>query len=432
MTSIRRTLLAGLLATATIAGALVAFAVYRSAYEQANELFDYQLEQMGIALRDRIFEGRGAAAIDAEDFLIQVWRADGGVAFVSSARVVPPVLAPRGLSTVASADGDWRVYRIDAERQIVQVAQPMSLRRDRAAKSAVRVLVPVIVALPLLALLIWFVVGRGLAPLTGLAHSLAARGPRALGPLPEAELPDELRPLVASLNDLLDRLGHALERERAFIADAAHELRTPLTAVGLQLQLLERVPEGPERDQALARLKAGVQRAVRLVGQLLDLARQDEAADRPRARVDLAALAREVVVEQSEQAAARGIDLGLDATGAEVEGDPEGLRVALGNLVDNAIRYSPPGGKVDVRVRTEGGEAVAEVLDSGPGIPPAERERVFDRFRRGEAAAGSGSGLGLAIVREIATRHGATVELRDRDGGPGLCARLRFGRAAAR
>ena len=432
MTSIRRTLLAGLLATATIAGALVAFAVYRSAYEQANELFDYQLEQMGIALRDRIFEGRGAAAIDAEDFLIQVWRADGGVAFVSSARVVPPVLAPRGLSTVASADGDWRVYRIDAERQIVQVAQPMSLRRDRAAKSAVRVLVPVIVALPLLALLIWFVVGRGLAPLTGLAHSLAARGPRALGPLPEAELPDELRPLVASLNDLLDRLGHALERERAFIADAAHELRTPLTAVGLQLQLLERVPEGPERDQALARLKAGVQRAVRLVGQLLDLARQDEAADRPRARVDLAALAREVVVEQSEQAAARGIDLGLDATGAEVEGDPEGLRVALGNLVDNAIRYSPPGGKVDVRVRTEGGEAVAEVLDNGPGIPHAERERVFDRFRRGEAAAGSGSGLGLAIVREIATRHGATVELRDRDGGPGLCARLRFGRAAAR
>ena len=131
MTSIRRTLLAGLLATAAIAGALVAFAVYRSAYEQANELFDYQLEQMGIALRDRIFEGRGAAAIDADDFLVQVWRIDGGAVFVSSPRVVPLVLAPRGLSTVASSNGDWRVYRIDAERQIVQVAQPMSLRRPR-------------------------------------------------------------------------------------------------------------------------------------------------------------------------------------------------------------------------------------------------------------------------------------------------------------
>jgi two-component system OmpR family sensor kinase len=429
VTSIRRTLLVGLIATAVLAGALVAFGVYRSAYEQANELFDYQLRQMGIALRDRIFEGRGAAAIDAEDFLIQVWRADGAVVFVSSPRVIPPVLAPVGLSTVASADGDWRVYRIDAQSQIVQVAQPMSLRRDRAAAGALRVLVPVIVALPILAVLIWLVVSRGLAPLTGLARSLAARGPRALGPLPEAGLPEEVRPLVASLNDLLARLERALDRERAFIADAAHELRTPLTAVGLQLQVLERVPAGAEREQALERLKAGVQRAVRLVGQLLDLARQDDAAaGRSPARVDLAAIAREVVVERSQQAEARGVDLGLDAGTAQVEGDAEGLRVALGNLVDNAIRHSPRGGKVDVRVRTDGAEIIAEVLDAGPGIPPAERERVFDRFHRGDAAAGSGSGLGLAIVREIATRHGATVELRDRDGEPGLAARIRFGR----
>jgi two-component system OmpR family sensor kinase len=428
--SIRTTLAVGLIATALVAGALVAYGVYRSAYEQANELFDYQLRQMGIALRDRIFEGRGATAIDAEDFLVQVWRADGSVVFVSSPRVIPPVLAPVGLSTVVSPGGDWRVYRIDAASQIVQVAQPMSLRRDRAAASAARVLVPVIVALPVLAVLIWLVVSRGLAPLTGLARSLAARGPRALAPLPEAGLPEEVRPLVGSLNDLLARLERALDRERAFIADAAHELRTPLAAVGLQLQVLERVSAGAEREQALERLKAGVQRAARLVGQLLDLARQDDAADRRTARVDLAAVAREVVLEQAQQAEARRIDLGLEGAAAEVEGDAEGLRVALGNLVDNAIRHSPHGGRVDVRVRTDGADVVAEVVDSGPGIPPAERERVFDRFHRGESAAGSGGGLGLAIVREIATRHGATVELADRaDGTPGLCARLRFRRA---
>jgi two-component system OmpR family sensor kinase len=197
----------------------------------------------------------------------------------------------------------------------------------------------------------------------------------------------------------------------------------------LQLQVLERVPAGPEREQALERLKAGVQRAVRLVGQLLDLARQDDAADRRRVAVDLAAVAREVVVEQAQHAGARGIDLGLEASTAEVEGDTEALRVALGNLVDNAIRHSPRGGKVDVRVRTDGMGVVAEVLDAGPGIPLAERERVFDRFHRGEGAAGSGSGLGLAIVREIAARHGATVELADRDGGSGLVARIRFGHA---
>jgi len=383
---------------------------------------------MGIALRDRIFEGGGGGGSDGEDFVIQVWRADGAVVFVSSARLVP-VRAPVGLSTVTADGGDWRVYRIDAQNQIVQVAQPMSLRRDRAAKAALRVLVPLLIALPLLAALIWFVVGRGLAPLTGLARSVAVRGPRALDPLPEARVPDEVRPLVASLNDLLARLGRALDRERAFIGDAAHELRTPLAAVALQLQLLERVPEGPEREQALARLKAGVGRSARLVGQLLDLARQDEAVtDRLPTRVDLAAVAREVVVEQAPQAQTRGIDLGLEASAVEVEGDAESLRVALGNLVDNAIRYTPPGGKVDVRVRTEGEEVIAEVLDTGPGIPPEERERVFDRFYRGGAAAGSGSGLGLAIVREIARRHGATVELRDRDGGQGFCVRVRFRR----
>jgi two-component system OmpR family sensor kinase len=427
--SIRSTLLAGLLVAVAVAGGLVAFGVYRTAYAEASELFDYQLQQMGIALRDRIFDG--GSAIDAADFVVQVWRADGAVAFVSSARLVP-VRAPVGLSTVTADGADWRVFRIDAANQIVQVAQPMSLRRDRAANVALRVLLPLIVALPLLAALIWIVVGRGLAPLTALARSVAARGPRALAPLPETSLPDELRPLVGSLNDLLVRLGRALERERAFIGDAAHELRTPLTAVALQLQVLERVPEGPERGAALARLKAGIERSTRLVQQLLELARQDAAAaDRPPARLDLAALAREVVTEQAPHAQARGIDLGLDASAAELDGDAEGLRAALGNLVDNAVRYTPAGGRIDVRVRTEGGEVVAEVLDTGPGIPAAERERVFDRFHRG-GAGGTGSGLGLAIVREIARRHGATIELLDRNGGTGLRARIRLARAAPR
>jgi two-component system OmpR family sensor kinase len=274
------------------------------------------------------------------------------------------------------------------------------------------------------------VVGRGLAPLTSLARSVAARGPRALEPLPEANVPDEAQPLVASLNDLLVRLGRALERERAFIGDAAHELRTPLTAVALQLQVLERVPEGAEREQALARLRAGVERSTRLVQQLLQLARQDEAvADRPMTPVDLAAVAREVVVVQAPQAQARGIDLGLEASPAALQGDAEALRVALGNLVDNAVRHTPAGGRVDVRVRTEAGQVVAEVVDTGPGIPAAERERVFDRFHRG-GTGGTGSGLGLAIVREIARRHGAVVELADGDAGGGLRARLRFGRGA--
>jgi len=430
VSSIRRALLFGLLVTVALAGALVTLGVYRVAYEEASALLDYQLTQMGIALRDRVFQGGGSAAISGDDFLIEVWSPDGAVVFVSSSRPVPLMLAPRGLSTVAANGDDWRVYRIDAVSQIVQVAQPMSLRRERAAKMALRVLIPLIVALPSLALLIWVVVGRGLAPLTGLARSLAARGPRALEPLPEAGLPDEVRPLVGSLNDLLARLGNALDRERSFIADAAHELRTPLTAVALQVQVLERVPDGPARERALERLKAGVQRSSRLIQQLLDLARQGEATvQRSSARVDFAAIAHEVVVEQAPQAEACGIELALDAAPAPVEGDADQLHVALGNLVDNAIRYTPAGGKVDVRVRTEGDDVIVEVLDTGPGIPSELRERVFDRFYRGMATDPLGSGLGLAIVREIATSHGATVELSDRDVGPGLIARWRMRRA---
>ena len=289
---------------------------------------------------------------------------------------------------------------------------------------------PLAAILPVLALLMWFVVGRGLAPLTGFTRALATRGPNALAPVPTARLPSELRPLAGALNDLLGRLGRALERERTFIADAAHALRTPLAAVALQAQLLERTSAGPGRAPALERLKAGVQRSARLVQQLLVLARQGAIPDaEPPGSVDLAALAHEVVAEAAAFAASRGINLGIDAAAARVGGDAEGLRVLLANLVENAVRYTPAGGTVDVRVRTDGADAIAEVLDTGPGIPPVERERVFDRFYRGNPADGPGSGLGLAIVREIAARHDATVDLLAREGGPGLCARLRLRRA---
>lgn len=430
MSSIRGALLAGLLAAAILAAALVAAGAYRVAYNETNELFDTQLQEMGLALRDRVFAGEGPAVDEGDEFLIQVWDPGGAAIFRSSARVAAPVIGAVGLSTVAGRDDDWRVYRIDAERQIVQVAQPMRLRRARAAGIALRVIAPLAALVPALAILMWAVVGRGLAPLTAFARALAARGPHAPAPIASAGLPFELRPLAGALNDLLARLGDALERERTFIADAAHALRTPLAAVALQVQLLERTPAGPGCAPALERLKAGVQRSVRLVQQLLVLARQGATpAAAPQGRVDLAALAREVVAEAAAFAESRGIDLGLDAAEARVAGDAEGLRVLLANLVENAVRYTPAGGAVDVRVRAEGAEAIAEVLDTGPGIAQGERGRVFDRFYRGSPADGPGSGLGLAIVREIAARHDATVDLHARESGPGLCVRLRLRRA---
>ena len=252
--------------------------------------------------------------------------------------------------------------------------------------------------------------------------SVATRSGEALEPLPGDRVPDEVKPLVAALNDLLVRLGGAIDVQRSFIADAAHELRTPLTAVQLQIQLAERARTDDERQAAFAQLKRGQARAAHLVQQLLTLARQEPGvAPQARSAVDLAQLVRLVVSEHAPLAADRNIDLGISHEDqARIFGDVEALRVMLGNLIDNAIRYTPPGGTVDVAVRLGAGTAAVEILDTGPGIPEDDRERVFDRFYRREATEASGSGLGLAIVKNIADRHRATVRLQNREPGPGL------------
>ncbi len=219
-----------------------------------------------------------------------------------------------------------------------------------------------------------------------------------------------------------------LEAQRAFVADAAHALRTPVTALQLQLQLLERAQSPDEREAATGRLKDGLKRMTHLVEQLLTLARQDPAQQlRTAQEVPLDALAREVLAEQAVLADAKSIDLGLArAEPIKISGDRESLRVLLSNLVDNAIRYTPSDGRVDVAVALENGRPVLSVEDSGPGIPPQEHGRVFDRFYRVESNNGSGSGLGLAIVRNVAERHGAQVELDSGAGGGGLKVSVRF------
>jgi two-component system OmpR family sensor kinase len=268
-------------------------------------------------------------------------------------------------------------------------------------------------------------VGRELRFLESTAQAVARRTPESLEPITGEAVPDEIQPLVAALNGLLARLGHALTQQRHFIADAAHELRTPLTALRLQLQLAERAHDSAERDKAHAMLREGIARATRVVEQLLTLARQDpDAPVEGSAPVDLAELAKSVAHAQEPAAAARGLSLGVEASGpAVVAGDRDGLRAMLENLVDNAIRYTPSG-HVTVRVGPAGDEARLEVEDTGPGIPAAERARVFDRFYRGEAVAAGGSGLGLAIVRRIAERHRGRVELLDPVTGRGLRVRV--------
>lgn len=422
-------LLGGMLVSSLLAGAVL----YVQVHEEANELFDYQLKQMATSLPAQLTLPTpplwGPDPEEDQDIVMQVWDRNGQPLYASNRALALPRYLPNGFHTVTTRDEQWRVYAITRHDHIIQVAQPTSVRQELAAGLAARSLLPFAVLIPALAALIWVVVGRGLAPLQRVANALAQRSPDAMQPLPDDHLPPEIRPLVQALNNLLARLDLALATQRAFVADAAHELRTPLAALKLQLQLAERANTPAARAAAITKLHERLDRATHLVAQLLTLARQEpRMATRKFAAVNLAELARQVVADRSPLAERRNIDLGVAADAVEVsaQGDVDSLRILLGNLVDNAIRYTPPDGRVDVNVQRANGQPVLSVLDNGPGIPIEERERVFDRFYRREGSGVTGSGLGLAIVQNIAEQHGAVVTLTDNPAGAGLQVEVRF------
>lgn len=431
MNSIRHRLLFGLIGAALIASVIAAWGVYRQARSELDDVFDYHLEQIALSLRDRPFEQivtDPPAVEDRFDFVIQVWRPDGVRLYISAPRATLPNSGWLGYANARTSEGVWRVFTVQSAGRIIQVAQPMGVRNRLAVNSAMRTMLPFLLLIPLLGVLIWIAVGRELRPLEAVAKAVGKRSASALDPLAEAGVPDEVKPLVSELNNLLGRLGRSLAAQREFVADAAHELRTPLTALRLQVQLAERAGTTEERSAAFATVKTGLERSTRLVAQLLTLARQDpENSARPMAAVDLGEVARRVVAEHFALAEARHLDLGVAREEAfPLTGDEPSLHAMLANLVDNAIRYTPPGGCINVSVYSEHNRGILDVVDNGPGIPAAERERAFDRFYRRAGSAGEGSGLGLAIVRNVAERHRASVSLADGPQGRGLAVRVSF------
>lgn len=430
MTSIRQRLLIWLLLGLAIATAIGSWAVYTRARAQAREIFDFQLKQMATAFP---IEGFGKKAVTSSDDTpsdvhVRIWDRNGVELYSSHKGEGAPRSGELGFSRLDGDEGTWRVYSALVRDNIVQVAQPTSVREKLATDMAVRAMLPLVALFPALIALVWITVGRGLKPLMDLAEAMQLRSASALEPFPEARVPDEVRPLVLALNALLLRLEHAMRLQRSFIADAAHELRTPLTAVALQLHLARRAQSKTERTAAFAKLKGGIERASHLVQQLLALARAEpEAARLPPRPTDLSEVARRVVVEQASMAVEKGLDLGLSSSdGAVVMGHPEALRVLLGNLVANAIQYTESGGRIDVETRHESGQILLIVSDSGRGIPPEERQRVFDRFYRQDRADSTRSGLGLAIVQKLVERYGASIELGDGPGAKGLRVTVRF------
>lgn len=426
--SIRGTLVAWLAAGLTVAISLVAVVLYLQARQEANQLFDYQMQQVAQALPSRVLSaappGADSPFESAPSVVIQIWDPTGVRLYFSHDYADLPQRAVLGFSTIEVHGEQWRVYSALQGPTVVQIAQPLRVRSGIAARSALKTVAPLLLLVPFLGGLIWIAVSRGLAPVRGVARQLAARDASQLAPVSDADLPDEIRPLTQAVNDLLKRLDQAASTQRIFVGDAAHELRTPLTALKLQVELAERASDDATRQAAFGTLRAGLERASRLVQQLLTLARQEPGAQHEDWQaVDLASIARDAVAALAAAADARRIDLGLEsAPTTTVHGDPEALRILLNNLLENALRATPDGGRIDVAVGVAEAHAFVTVRDSGPGIAEAELERVFDRFYRGTNAPAGGSGLGLAIVRRIAELHRAQVRLTNVDGG--LQARL--------
>lgn len=422
--SLRVRLLWFLLLAVLLSAALQGTLAYRSALAEADVLFDYQMQQTAVALsaglpvNAQALGAEGHAEESSPEFVVQVWSNEGLRIFESAFGSALPQVAVLGFANVQARGQAYRVFSLQTRAQVIQVAQAMAVRTAMARTLAWRTVAPLALMVPLLALAVWWVVGHSLAPVERVRRQLAQRRAQDLSPVTEAGLPDEVQPLVQELNLLFSRVHQAFAAQQNFVADAAHELRSPLAALKLQVQVLLRATNESARSVAVARLSAGIDRATRLVEQLLVLARSEASASTAQAQpgpVVLADVARLALADVMAAAQARQIDIGLgQADGAAVSGHLEALRILLRNLLDNAIKYTPPGGQVDVEVHAQPDQVLLTVEDSGPGIAPEERTRVLDRFYRSQDAQSTqipGSGLGLAIVQSIAQRHGAALIL---------------------
>jgi signal transduction histidine kinase len=452
MRSIRRHLLVWVLGALSLGSLVLVLVSYLVTLEEMDEIFADNLKQVALAIeyhRDAEefggLAGRSALPNAYErpgedfDFVTVSWSADGRITDTSDPNFRPPFDPTPGWRRLTINGEQWHVYTlVQPDRSVVQAAQRVVSRSELAVESASKMLVPLVLLTVLIGSLLVVALRRGLQPLDLAAQGVAARSASSLEPISQDEMPREIHPLVRAINGLMHKLSLAFATQRRFVADAAHELRSPVTALRLQLQILERAQGEAARSAAIGELRAGIARSQHLIEQLLDLSRLEPDAPRqPFMPVALGALVRSAVGNLSVKAEHKGIDLGADVQAdVVVPGDVHQLMVLLNNLIENALRYTPAGGVVDVWAGWLDGLPALRVSDSGPGIPEAERERVFDRFFRGEDAqrsdAGdvSGSGLGLAIVRSAAERHGARVSLHTPAAGQGLEVRVVFARPA--
>jgi len=445
--SIRRRLLLLLLTVVSGLWLLITWGVYLNAQHEVEELFDAQLAQSAQVLFSLLQheleeEDDEEEEIEIEDFkehlpqhsyqhklAFLVRSPDGHLLLRSStAPLLPQTTLSERYSDHQAEGHVWRVYTLKTEQLFIQTTERYDIRQELISKIVLSSVNILLFALPLLAILIWSSISHSLKPLQQIANAIAAQAPSYLQPLVFKKIPLEITVLVEALNTLFERLKQAFDNERRFTADAAHELRTPLAGLKTQAQVAHRAQNAAQRQQALQQLLLGVDRASHLVTQLLTLARMDAIETLTFKPVDLAVLAQEVIINLTPQALEKAIDLGLDnrASSTIIWGNYDSLSLLLRNLIDNALRYTPSAGEVTVALVDCATEVYLKIIDTGPGIPPAQRPHIFERFYRGGQHHAPGSGLGLSIAKQIAQLHQVEIQLAKPQHHDGLQVAIAF------
>jgi two-component system OmpR family sensor kinase len=427
-----------ILLVAVLAG-LFAFV---SALDEAHEMQDETLRQVAV-LFDRqqmILHYPAAEKIagdDEESRVIVQYLADSSKAIgTTDDNVIPlpfPMTLADGLSTLNIAGEDFRtLVRTTARGERIVVAQETGVRDKEARESALRSLLPFLILFPVLLLVVSDLVRKLFRPIATLSDEIDRRDKQALHPVDEHHLPTEIRPFVVAINRLLARVAQSMENQRRFIADAAHELRSPMTALSLQAERLKATPMPTQAVERLLPLSRGIERSRKLIDQLLALAAAQSNTERPQTTVSVHEVYRQVLEDLLPLAERKNIDIGVESTeDVQLVINEMDLLILVKNLVDNAIRYTPCGGRVDLYVELAQETVLLQVKDSGPGITADEQTRVFDPFYRSVGTEEAGSGLGLSIVRAIAERMSARVRLgySDETTRRGLCVSIELKRS---
>ncbi len=439
--SIKQFLLVYITLSIVVVYALISFTSYMVSKEELDELYDANLQQVAhvIAAQHRAFQGNthlyrnnqigSGTKIEAEEeFFVRVLAKDGRVLYISHPNAEIPLPTALGLTTQGLKSKRWRFFSVKAKEETIQVAQSLRLRKNTIKETAYSLMASQLIFIPLLVLLIFYAIRKALFPVSILSKVIQYRNSADLNPFAEDNVPAEVKPLVRSLNLFMGKVSLMVDVLKRFTSDAAHELRTPITALKLQMQVLEQSRSKSERESAIQNLKTGINRSEQLVSQLLSLARlEPDNQSMHLQSLNMLELLKESFQELLPLAQEKSIDIGLiKADNCEIDGTQQEIKMLINNILDNAIRYTPSGGKIDVSLINQAGHVVLEIKDSGPGISENDLERVFERFYRGENQHISGSGLGLAIVKDIATRHAAVIKLSNNN--PGLSCKVFFTR----